>query len=155
MIWQLTLYSIPMLLGGLIANATYFTDKRADAGDLLERLLPIKAVLGVALIIFSLLGMISSLQYFKVFFMWMLLMFILTNSLVLGIILAYEMIVNKFLSKNEAAKEKADCIIEKLTVWQSIIGWMNIAYGLLFFYFSLFANSIMKGILSQIMKGLN
>lgn len=121
-----TIILILAIIGGLLAASSLIASKSQDAGEALKKLAPYQGIIGVIILalglyyfLFHSLPNIGTLVKFTGG-----LFAIITQVLMVlvGFILAYGLIAEKLLSKNEAAQEKGAQAAQKLTKIQIPLG---------------------------------
>ena len=121
-----TIVLILAIIGGLLAASSLIASKSQDAGEALKKLAPYQGIIGVIILalglyyfLFYSLPNIGTLVKFTGG-----LFAIITQVLMVlvGFILAYGLIAEKLLSKNETAQEKGAEAAKKLTKIQVPLG---------------------------------
>src|SRR5690606_19693836 len=128
MIWGITL-----ILLSIIAVPSLILAKKPDAKELLEKVEPYQGWIGLAFCFWGIRGVITAILnigWLSVWPVWWITL--LAGNLIeaiLGFMLGFGLINKFFLSKNEAAKAKANQLREKLAPKQGKLGLIGIAVG--------------------------
>lgn len=128
MIWGITL-----ILLSIIAVPSLILAKKPDAKELLEKVEPYQGWIGLAFCFWGIWGVITAILnigWLSVWPIWWITL--LAGNLIeaiLGFMLGFGLINKLFLSKNEAAKAKANQLREKLAPKQGKLGIIGIAVG--------------------------
>jgi len=128
MIWGITL-----ILLSIIAVPSLILAKKPDAKELLEKIEPYQGWIGLAFCFWGVWGVITAILnigWLSVWPVWWITL--LAGNLIeaiLGFMLGFGLINKFFLSKNEAAKAKANQLREKLAPKQGKLGLIGIAVG--------------------------
>lgn len=128
MIWGITL-----ILLSIIAVPSLILAKKPDAKELLEKVEPYQGWIGLAFCFWGVWGVITAvlnIGWLSVWPVWWITL--LAGNLIeaiLGFMLGFGLINKLFLSKNEAAKAKANQLREKLAPKQGKLGIIGIAVG--------------------------
>ncbi len=128
MIWGITL-----ILLSIIAVPSLILAKKPDAKELLEKVEPYQGWIGLAFCFWGIWGVITAILnigWLSVWPVWWITL--LAGNLIeaiLGFMLGFGLINKFFLSKNEAAKAKANQLREKLAPKQGKLGLIGIAVG--------------------------
>ncbi|MDU1889320.1 MAG: hypothetical protein E6767_01400 [Dysgonomonas sp.] len=103
---------------------------------MLDKLVPYQGWAGVVFCIWGVWGIISSILSLGMLsyglwgiIYWVTLLAVSVVSALLGFILGYSLIVKYALSKNEAAREKGEQVLEKIRPMQGKIGLLGIILG--------------------------
>lgn len=133
--------AIITILGGILAAASFFIARKPNAKELIDKITPYQGWIGVILFIWGIwqtisvilnLGWISTALLFWI--IWALVAF---SNLFVGFLLGFGLISKYALSKNEEAMAKGQKIRLKLMKFQIPIGFVSIAVGLLYLFWSL------------------
>ena len=128
MIWGITL-----ILLSIIAVPSLILAKKPDAKELLEKIEPYQGWIGLAFCFWGVWGVISTvlnIGWLTTWPIWWITL--LAGNLieaVLGFMLGFGLINSLVLSKNEAAKEKANKLREKLAPKLGKLGLLGLAVG--------------------------
>lgn len=126
-------FGITLILLSIIAVPSLLLSKRPDAKDILAKIEPYQGWIGIILCFYGVWGIVSSvlnLGWITTFPIWW--ATLLAGSLIqtiLGFMLGFGLINKYFLSKNEAAKEKAVILREKLAPKQGVLGLVGLCVG--------------------------
>lgn len=129
MIWGITL-----ILLSIIAVPSLILAKKPDAKELLEKVEPYQGWIGLVFCFWGVWGVITAILnigWLSVWPVWWITL--LAGNLIeaiLGFMLGFGLINKFFLSKNEAAKAKANQLREKLAPKQGKLGLIGIAVGI-------------------------
>lgn len=133
--------AIITILGGLLAAASFFIARKPNAKELIDKITPYQGWIGVILFIWGVwqtisvilnLGWISTALLF-----WIIWAVVAFSNLFVGFLLGFGLISKYALSKNEEAMAKGQKIRLKLMKFQIPIGFVSIAVGLLYLFWSL------------------
>lgn len=126
------LSSIIAILGGILACAGLIISKKPDAKEILDKLTPFQAWIGVVLTIWGVWGIIQSfLNIGSIGMSWGINLGISVAEFIVGFLLAYGLISQYLLEKNETAKAKGQELRLKLTNYQVSAGIILIVLGVL------------------------
>ncbi len=129
------------ILGGILAAAGFFIARKPNAKELIDKITPYQGWIGVILFVWGvwqtisvilMLGWIHSNLIF-----WLIWVAMALSNLFVGFILGFGLISKYALSKNEEAMAKGQEIRGKLLKYQIPLGFISIAVGLLFLFWSL------------------
>jgi len=126
-------FGITLILLSIIAVPSLLLSKRPDAKEILAKIEPYQGWIGIILCFYGVWGIVSSvlnLGWITTFPIWW--ATLLAGSLIqtiLGFMLGFGLINKYFLSKNEAAKEKAVILREKLAPKQGVLGLVGLCVG--------------------------
>lgn len=127
------IYGITLILLGLLAVPSLLLSKKPDAKELFDKIAPFQGWIGVVAAIWGIWGIIDCirwmdlLQFYPIYWItWLLAAIVLVA---LGFILGYGLIAKYALSKNEAAAEKGQQLLAKLTPLQGKLGIVAIILG--------------------------
>lgn len=129
MIWGITL-----ILLSIIAVPSLILAKKPDAKELLEKVEPYQGWIGLVFCFWGIWGVISTvlnIGWLSVVPIWWITL--LAGNLIeaiLGFMLGFGLINKFFLSKNEAAKAKANQLREKLAPKLGMLGLIGIGVGI-------------------------
>ncbi|WP_179351986.1 hypothetical protein [Winogradskyella vidalii] len=127
------IYGISLILLSIIAVPSLILSKKPNAQELLDKVAPYQGWIGLVFCFFGVWGIISALLnmgWLSVAPVWWITL--LAGSVVeaaLGFMLGFGMINKLLLSKNEAAKEKAAELREKLAPKQGKLGVLGLIVG--------------------------
>lgn len=120
-------------LGGLIAASGFIVAKKPNAKELLDKLAPFQGIIGVAMVAMGVWGLItvltniSALTQVPVLMIQVLAM--LAVMLAVGFLLAFALLSQWFLSKDETAKAKGEALRAKLVTFQVPLGFAAAGLG--------------------------
>jgi hypothetical protein len=130
------LFSILLIVVGLLGAYPGIVKARPDARDILDKILPYQGIIGVVALIWGLLNLLRVLLHMGMMTMmpavWFIL--ILAGDLVavlLGLILGYGLIAKYVLSNSPAARQRGEEFRAKLLARQVALGWAGIILGIL------------------------
>ncbi|HHC80973.1 MAG TPA: hypothetical protein ENK46_13910 [Flavobacteriia bacterium] len=127
------IYGISLILLSIIAVPSLLLSKKPNAKELLEKVAPYQGWIGLVFCIWGVWGIITAflhMGWLSAAPIWWITL--LAGSVVeagLGFMLGYGLMNELFLSKNEAAKEKAEMIREKIAPKQGKLGILGIIVG--------------------------
>lgn len=135
------LYVLMPILGGLIACSGLIVKNMPGAKDLLNKLLPYKAFIGVGLLGSFVLNMIefsfNPFAGFELSFLFgIMLLAVLVTQLFLGFTMGFGQIA-KWIPGDTAPEEKAEALQRKLMPFEVIFGLIAIGSGILALLFAL------------------
>jgi len=131
------LWPIVLILGGILGCAGLIVAKKPDAKELIGKLQPFQAGIGVALLVFGVLNLLDALRLLS--FVGALPVLVITafaaviSAIVLGIMFGMPMVAK--LSASGAAKGEE--LGKKLAPYQTMVGLVAIGTGLLMLLFVL------------------
>lgn len=127
------IYGITLILLSIIAVPSLILSKKPNAQELLDKVAPYQGWIGLVFCFFGVWGIISAflnIGWLSAAPVWW--VTLLAGSVVeaaLGFMLGFSMINKLLLSKNEAAKEKAAELREKLAPKQGKLGILGLIVG--------------------------
>ncbi len=126
-------WGITLILLSIIAVPSLLLSKKPNAKELLEKIEPYQGWIGLAFCFWGVWGIIStilSIGWLTTHTTWWITL-LAGNiiSAVLGFMLGFGLINKFFLSKNEAAKEKANLLRAKLAPKQGRLGILGLIVG--------------------------
>jgi hypothetical protein len=133
--------AIITILGGILAAAGFFIERKPNAKELIDKVTPYQGWIGIILFLWGVwqtisvllsLGWISTNLIF-----WLIWVVVALANLFVGFLLGFGLISKYALSKNEEAMAKGQRIRGKLLKFQIPLGFISIAVGLLFLFWSL------------------
>lgn len=128
------LEGITLIILGALAAPSIIAKKKPEAKEWLDKLTPWQGWIGLIMCLYGVWGVISAIMNIGMladFPIWWITWIAATGiQAILGFILGYGMISQKLLSKNEAAKEKGEALLAKLTPIQGKLGLFGIIIGL-------------------------
>lgn len=133
--------AIITILGGVLASAGFFIARKPNAKELIDKITPYQGWIGIILFLWGVwqtisvvlnLGWISTALIF-----WLIWVVVALSNLFVGFLLGFGLISKYALSKNEEAMAKGQQIRVKLMKFQIPLGFISIAVGLLFLFWSL------------------
>jgi len=131
------LSGIIAILGGVLAASGLIISKKPNAKELIDKITPYQGWIGIVLFvwgIWDLFSVIGALSYIDSlgFLLWIFWLGISVVEILVGFMLGFGLISKYALSKSEAAMEKGQNIRAKLMKFQSPLGLILIALGLLY-----------------------
>lgn len=131
------LFTVVLIVGGILGCAGLIVAKKPDAKELIGKLQPFQAVIGVALLVVGVLNLLDAIRLLKAVSMWPVLVLTLfaavISAIVLGIMFGMPMVAK--LSASGAAKGEE--LGRKLAPYQTLVGLVAIGSGLLLLLFTL------------------
>ena len=118
--------AIISILGGAIAASSYIVSKKADAKELLDKLVPYQGWIGVVLLFWSIKNALGLFRYFSINGT-----IITVVQFIVGFLLAYSLLSQYLFSKSDEAKEKGQQLRLKLAQYQVPAGIALIVLGVL------------------------
>ena len=118
--------AIIAILGGLIAASSLIVAKKPNAKELLDKLAPFQGIIGVILLVWSVLGLLSVLKAFSIIGIA-----VVAVEFIVGFLLAYSLLSKYLFSKSDAAREKGQALRLKLAKYQVPAGVILIVLGVL------------------------
>lgn len=131
------LFTVVLILGGVLGCAGLIVAKKPDAKELIGKLQPFQAVIGVALLVVGVLNLLDAIRLLK--FVGAMPVLVITlfaavvSAIVLGIMFGMPMVAK--LSASGAAKGEE--LGRKLAPYQTLVGLVAIGSGLLLLLFTL------------------
>jgi len=120
------LTGIISILGGVIAASSYIVSKKANAKELIDKLVPYQGWIGVVLLFWSIKNVLRLLNYFNGYT----LLFAVAQFIV-GFLLAYSLLSQYLFKNSEEAIEKGQQLRTKLVQYQVPAGVGLIILGVL------------------------
>jgi hypothetical protein len=120
------LTGIISILGGVIAASSYIVSKKANAKELIDKLIPYQGWIGVVLLFWSIKNVLRLLNYFNGYT----LLFAVAQFIV-GFLLAYGLLSQYLFKNSEEAIEKGQQLRVKLIQYQVPAGVGLIILGVL------------------------
>lgn len=120
------LTAIISILGGLIAASSYIVSKKADAKELIDKLVPYQGWIGVVLLFWSIKNALVLFRHFS--FNGIIITIV---QFIVGFLLAYSLLSQYLFSKSDEAKEKGQELRAKLVQYQVPAGIGLIVLGVL------------------------
>lgn len=127
-------WGISLILLSILAVPSLLLSKKPNAKELLEKIEPYQGWIGMLFCFWGIWGIISCiisigwLTFAPIFWITMLVCNIVTAAL--GFMLGYGLINKYVLSKNEAAKEKAEVMRAKIAPKQGKLGLIGLVLGI-------------------------
>lgn len=118
--------AIIAILGGLIAASSLIVAKKPNAKELLDKLAPFQGIIGVILLVWSVLGLLSVLKAFSIIGIA-----VVAVEFIVGFLLAYSLLSKYLFSKSDTAREKGQALRLKLAKYQVPAGVILIVLGVL------------------------
>ena len=129
------IYGITLILLGCLAVPSLILAKKPDAKALFDKIAPYQGVIGIIFAFWGLwgivqcvlnIGLLSSIPV-----AWGVWLLVSVVEAALGFILGYGLISKHMLSKNEAAAEKGEKLLQKLLPLQGTLGLVAIVLGII------------------------
>lgn len=142
---SIILNAAALILLGLLAIPSLVLRKKPNAKELFDKIAPFQGVIGIIAAIWGLWGLIWQIIGIGALgsapLWWIFGTLVCLVVAALGFILGYGLIQKYALSKNEAAKEKGEKVLQKLLPLQGTLGIISIILGIayLVFYFVVIA----------------
>ncbi len=131
------LWSVILILGGILGCAGLIVAKKPDAKELIGKLQPFQAAIGVALLIFGVINLLNAIRLLSAVGQWPVLVITafaaVVSAIVLGIMFGMPMVAK--LSASGAAKGEE--LGKKLAPYQTLFGLVAMGSGLVFLLFTL------------------
>lgn len=137
----LFLNAIVVILGGILAISALIISKKPDAKQLIDKLTPFQALIGVGMIAFSVVNLLRLLgvltDMFKLNFMWALGMWCMFGGgIALGALFGMPQIV-KWIPGESSAEQKAMELTQKIAPFQVLLGLVALAGSVIVLLFQL------------------
>ncbi|MFK7740998.1 MAG: hypothetical protein AB8H80_11815 [Planctomycetota bacterium] len=128
------LYTILSIVGGLIAASSFIVAKKPNAKELLDRVAPYQGFIGIGMLVTGILWLLQLLPHVGSIMSAAPLrggitIGALACTILVGFVLGYGLLSKWVLSKNEAAKEKGQQLLVKLTRVQVPLGLITVGLG--------------------------
>lgn len=128
-----------LFLGGALAASSFIIEKRPDAENLINKLIPYQGWIGIALIFFGIIDLIRSFaEIDSVMFYWTISFITAGVEIILGFLLGFNMINQFLLNRRPDFAEKGLEIRDKLVNIQIPLGITAMIIGALSFIVGLF-----------------
>ena len=128
-------YGITLILLGCLAVPSLILAKKPDAKALFDKIAPYQGIIGIIFALWGVWGIIQCMLHIGwlslipvAWFVWLLVSVV---EAALGFILGYGLISRLLLSKNEAAAEKGEKLLQKLLPLQGNLGLAAIVLGII------------------------
>ncbi len=128
------IYGITLAVLGVLATPSLLLSRKPEAKEILNKITPYQGWIGLVFCFWGVWGIIQAILNLGLlgsqpiwWITW------IANSALeasLGFLLGYGMISKLILSKNEAAKEKGELLLQKLSPWQGRLGLVAIILGI-------------------------
>ncbi len=134
--------AIVLILAGILAASGFLIKKKPEAKDLIDKLVPFQGIIGIVAFLWGVWGTIHAvlniglLSIAPIF--WVNYLAVNVIGLALGFLLGFGLISKYALSKNEAAKAKAEQMLKKLVNIQIPLGLIAICLGIWALIYRLF-----------------
>lgn len=129
------IYGITLIVLGCLAIPSLVLAKRPDAKALFEKIAPYQGILGVIFALWGVWGIVQCLLHINLLSLvpvaWAVWLLVSVVEAGLGFILGYGLISKHLLSKNAAAAEKGEQMLQKLLPLQGTLGLVAIALGVI------------------------
>ncbi len=132
--WIIT--AIVLFLGGVLGAANLIVAKKPNARELIEKLTPYQALIGVVLVVWGVWDAIGVLRFLGIVsaapFWWFIYLVTAVTELGLGFLLGYALISKYVLSHSPEAAARGQQLQMKLGVYQGPLGVIAIALAIIF-----------------------
>lgn len=134
-------YLLPLLLivGGILAVSSLIVAKKPDAKEMLDKLVPFQAGIGVALLVLGIYNLVVNLSIFSAFsvipVMALTVLAMIFSAILLGFMFGMPQIA-KWMPGEGGAEQKGMELSKKLAPFQVIIGLVGIGSSLLALLFA-------------------
>ena len=127
------IYGITLVVLGVLAAPSLLLAKKPNAQELLDKVTPYQGWIGLAFCFWGIWGILQSVLGMSLLgthpIWWLTWLGSSVLEAALGFLLGYGMISKLVLSKNEAAKEKGEQLLAKLSPLQGKLGLVAIIFG--------------------------
>ena len=127
------IYGITLIILGCLAVPSLILAKKPDAKALFDKIAPYQGIIGIVFAFWGVWGIIQCILNIGLFssipVAWGIWLLVSVVEAALGFILGYGLISKYMLSKNEAAAEKGEKLLQKLLPLQGTLGLAAIALG--------------------------
>ena len=138
-----------LIVGGILALSGIIVAKQPNAKELIDKLVPYKAIIGVALLVIGLLNLLRTLgsmftviRFSPLFGLsWLV---VVVASILLGFMFGMPQIA-KWMPGNPAAEQKGMALTQKLAPYQVMLGLGGIVASLIFLLYRFGILSIVAG----------
>ncbi len=128
------IYGITLAVLGVLATPSLLLSKKPNAKEILNKITPYQGWIGLVFCIWGVWGIIQAILSLGLLgsqpIWWITWIANSTLEASLGFLLGYGMISKLILSKNEAAKEKGELLLQKLSPLQGRLGLIAIILGI-------------------------
>ncbi len=126
-------YGITLILLSIIAVPSLILSKKSNAKELLEKIEPYQGWIGIVFFFWGIWGIIQSILNMgllsRIPIWWVTWLVGCVVTAALGFMLGYGLLNQFFLSKNNAAKQKAERLREKIAPKQGKLGVVGVFLG--------------------------
>jgi hypothetical protein len=131
--------AIVLILGGILAVSALIVAQKPNAKEMIDKLVPFQTLIGIGLVVLGLIDFLWLVPKITDMFKLNLLMAatqltVVGVSVVLGALLGMGSIMN-MMGNNQAAKDKATQLAQKLAPYQVLLGLVGIAGALVYFLY--------------------
>ena len=127
------IYGITLIILGCLAVPSLILAKKTDAKALFDKIAPHQGIIGLVFAFWGVWGIIQCILNLGLLISipvaWVIWLLVSVVEAALGFILGYGLISKHMLSKNEAAAEKGEKLLQKLLPLQGTLGLVAIALG--------------------------
>jgi len=137
MVMYVIVYSLILIIAGVLAIPALILSKRPSAKDILDKVAPYQGWFGIAILILGLWNVVDLLIDANFYFAfglggsWVLLFVSSAVMAILGFILGFNLINVHLLSKNPKSEENGQKLMTKLMPLQNIFGIAAIVLGII------------------------
>jgi hypothetical protein len=130
------LFSILLIVAGVLAAYPSIIRSRPDAKDLIDKVMPYQGIIGVVALLWGALNLLRILLHIGMMTMMPAMWFILALAgdgvaILLGVLLGYGLIAQYLLNNNPDARRRGEEWRAKLLARQVNLGWAGIVLGIL------------------------
>jgi hypothetical protein len=122
-----------LILAGILAISSLIVAKKPDAKELIDKLVPFQALIGIVLLALGLVNFIRALSFLSLLFshfFGIVGLAVIITSILLGFMFGMPQIA-KWIPGESGAEQKGRALSQKLAPYQVIIGFVGIASAVL------------------------
>jgi hypothetical protein len=128
--FSLLIFGALSVTAGFLAASNFVIERLPNAKDLLVKILPYQAIIGLVSMIFSVLKFLELFNSKDSFFTSFLVLICCCSTAIVGFLLGFPM-VQQWITSDENSKKKADQFRKKLLPYQVLAGLISLIVGVL------------------------
>lgn len=128
--FSLLIFGALSVTAGFLAASNFVIERLPNAKELLVKILPYQAIIGLVSMIFSVLKFLELFNFKGSFFTNLLVLICCFSTAIVGFLLGFPM-VQQWITSDENSKKKADQFRKKLLPYQVLAGLISLIVGVL------------------------